>query len=279
MTNQKVVLITGASSGIGQVTAHLLAARGFTVFGTSRKPDTNVRPYRMLPLDVRSDTSVQIAVQSILEQTGRLDVLINNAGYGQFGAIEENSVADLQAQFETNFFGVMRLTNAVLPIMRRQAGGRIINVSSVLGHIAPPYSGLYASTKFALEGFSEALRQEVQPFNIYVSLVEPGLVKTQFNDEPPAHPIADYALARQAALQFINAGIEAGMKPEVVAQTILQIITSDQPRLRYLVGRTTHVLIALKRLLPEPLFDQVRRRVFSSARTPAAQQHPETLSL
>lgn len=279
MTNQKVVLITGASAGIGQATAHLLADKGFTVFGTSRKPDATARPYRMLPLDVRSDASVQTAVQSILDQTGRLDVLINNAGYGQFGAIEENSIADLQAQFETNFFGVMRLTNAVLPIMRRQAEGRIINVSSVLGHVAPPYSGLYASSKFALEGFSEALRQEVQPFNIHVSLVEPGFVKTQFNDEPPAHPIADYALARQAALQLSNAGIKAGIKPEVVAQTILQIITRIQPRLRYPVGGSTHVLITLKRLLPEPLFDQVRRRIFSSARTTATHPHPQTLSL
>lgn len=273
MTNQKVVLITGASSGIGQATAELLAAHGFTVFGSSRKPDATVHPYTMLPLDVRSDTLVQTAVRSILDQTGRIDILINNAGYGQFGAIEENSVTDLQAQFETNLFGTMRLTNTVLPIMRSQGGGRIINVSSVVGHVAPAYAGLYASSKFALEGLSEALRQEVQPFNIHVSLVEPGFVKTNIAGASPAHPIADYTLARQAAMQRVSAGIESGMEPEVVAQTILQIITSAQPQLRYPVGRAASVLITLKRLLPEPLFDQVRRRVFSSAGTPSALQH------
>lgn len=263
MTNQKVVLITGASSGIGQATAQLLEDKGFTVFGTSRKPDTNVHPYQMLPLDVRSDTSVQTAVQSILDQTGRLDVLINNAGYGQFGAIEENNIADMQVQFDTNVFGLMRVTNAVLPIMRRQAGGRIINVSSVLGHVALAYAGLYASSKFAVEGISEALRQEVLPFNIHVSMVEPSWVKSDFHFTAPAHPIADYASARQATLQRVNSRVAIGTRPDEVAQTILQVVTSPRPRLHYLVGGQAQLVTAFKRLLPEPLFEQVWRRMSS----------------
>lgn len=277
MANQPVVLITGASSGIGQATAELLAANGFTVFGTSRKPDLTVRSYTVLPLDVRSDALVEAAVQSILEQTGQIDVLINNAGYTQFGAIEENSIVDMQAQFDTNLFGIMRLANAVLPTMRRQGSGRIINVSSVVGHVAPAYVGLYATSKFALEGLTEALRYEVQQFNIHVSLVEPGFVRTHIKGQPPANPIADYALARQAAVQRIGAGVESGMEPEAVAQTILRIATTARPRLRYPVGRAANLLITLKRLLPEPLFDQVRRRVFNSASTTAAKPRLEAL--
>ena len=277
MANQSVVLITGASSGIGQATAELLAANGFTVFGTSRKPDHTVRSYTVLPMDVRSDTLVETAVQSILAQAGQIDVLINNAGYTQFGAIEENSIADMQAQFDTNLFGVMRLTNAVLPTMRRRGSGRIINVSSVVGHVAPAYVGLYATSKFGLEGLTEALRYEVGQFNIHVSLVEPGFVRTHIKGQPPTNPIADYAPARQAAVQFVRARVESGMEPEAVAQTILRIATTARPRLRYRVGRAANLLITLKRLLPEPLFDQVRRRVFNSASTTAAKPRLEAL--
>jgi short-subunit dehydrogenase len=278
MAHQKVILITGASSGIGQATAELLAANGFTVFGTSRKPDLTGRSYTMLPLDIRSDTLVDAAVQSILEQTGQIDVLINNAGYSQFGAIEENSIEDMQAQFDTNFFGLMRMTNAVLPTMRRQGRGHIINVSSVVGQVAPAYVGLYASSKFAMEGLTEALRYEVRQFNIHVSLVEPGFVKTNIKGQPPAHPIAGYALARQAAVQRIRAGVESGMEPEAVARTIFRIATTARPRLRYLVGGPANALITLKRLLPESLFDQVRRRVFNSASTTTASNpRPQTL--
>ena len=277
MANQPVVLITGTSSGIGQATAELLAANGFTVFGTSRKPDPIVRSYTVLPMDVRSDTLVEAAVQSILEQTGQIDVLINNAGYTQFGAIEENTIADMEAQFDTNLFGIMRLTNAVLPKMRGQSGGRIINVSSVVGHVALPYFGLYATSKFALEGLTEALRYEVRQFNIHVSLVEPGFVRTHIKGQPPTNPIADYAPARQAAVQFVRARVESGMEPEAVAQTILRIAMTARPRLRYRVGRAANLLITLKQLLPEPLFDQVRRRVFNSASTTAAKPRLEAL--
>jgi len=279
---QPVALITGASSGIGEATAGLLAANGFRVFRTSRTPDRasdhssethHGRSYTLLPLDVRSDASVQAAVQRVLDEAGRIDLLVNNAGYTQTGAVEENSLADAQAQFDTNVFGVLRATNAVLPTMRRQQSGRIVNVSSVVGHVAPPYLGLYAGSKFALEGLSEALRGELRPFGIHLSLVEPGFVKTNIVGERPAHPVTDYDAGRQAALAFMRQGVERGMAPGAVAQTILRIATTGQPRLRYRIGRTSHALITLKRLLPERAFEQVRRRAFRAEKL-ARQAYP-----
>src|SRR4051794_21355884 len=199
MASQPVALVTGASSGIGRATAELLAANGFTVFGTSRAPVQDTRSYTWLPMDVRSDDSVQAAVQSLLAQAGRIDLLVNNAGYVQFGAIEESSIADAQAQLDTNLFGVIRLVQAVLPVMRQQGSGRIINVSSIVGRVAAPYGGLYATSKFALEGLSEALREEVRPFGVSVSLVEPSYVKTPIVSQLPTNLIPDYTPGRQIA--------------------------------------------------------------------------------
>src|SRR5215831_19229101 len=261
MASVKVALVTGASSGIGHATAELLAASGFTVFGTSRAPSQTTHSYTWLPLDVRSDASVEAAIQSLLEQAGRIDVLVNNAGYAHIGAIEESSIADVHAQLDTNLFGVIRMIKAVLPVMRRQGSGRIINVSSVVGHVAPPYAGLYATSKFALEGLSEALREEVRQFGVDVSLVEPSFVKTSIVSQTPTHPIAAYNAARQAALQDLSTSIESGMEPLKVAQVILRAATT-RPRLRYLVGRDAKLLMLLKHLLPESLFERVRRRVF-----------------
>lgn len=192
MASQSVALVTGASSGIGQATAELLAAHGFTVFGTSRTPTQDQRSYTWLPLDVRSDDSVQAAVQSLLAQAGRIDLLVNNAGYVQYGAIEESSVADAQAQLDTNLFGVIRMLKAVLPVMRQQGSERILNISSVVGHVTAPYGGLYATSKFALEGLSEALSEEVRPFGVSVSLIEPGYVNTPLVSQPPTNPLAAY---------------------------------------------------------------------------------------
>jgi NAD(P)-dependent dehydrogenase (short-subunit alcohol dehydrogenase family) len=261
MELKQVALVTGASSGIGQATAELLAARGFTVFGTSRAPEKLTGSYRWLPLDVRSDASVEAAVQSLLEQAGRIDVLVNNAGYAQVGAIEESSLEDVQAQFDTNLLGVIRMIKAVLPVMRQQGSGRIINVSSVVGQVAPPYLGVYATSKFALEGLSEALREEVRPFGVGVSLVEPTFVKTPLVSQPPTNPIAAYTPARQAALQVLSTSVESGIEPRAVAQVILRAATT-RPRLRYLVGRDVKVLLLFKRLLPELLFERLQRRVF-----------------
>jgi NAD(P)-dependent dehydrogenase (short-subunit alcohol dehydrogenase family) len=195
MVSHQVALVTGASSGIGRATAELFAARGFNVFGTSRTPEKLAGSFKWLSLDVRSDASVESAVQSLLEQAGRIDALVNNADFAQVGAIEESSLTDVQAQFDTNLLGVIRMIKAVLPVMRRQGSGRIINVSSVVSQVAPPYMGVYATSKFALEGLTEALREEVRPFGVDVSLVEPSFVKTSIVSQPPTHPIAAYTPA------------------------------------------------------------------------------------
>jgi short-subunit dehydrogenase len=158
--------------------------------------------------------------------------------------------------------------------MRSQRAGRIINVSSVVGHVAPAYLGVYATSKFALEGMTEALRSEVQQFNIQVSLVEPGFVRTNIEGRPPTNPIADYASARQAAVELVRARVESGMAPGAVAQAILRIATTPRPHLRYQVGRAANALIILKRLLPETLFDRVRRRIFN-ATSAAASPRPQ----
>ena len=267
-SHKQVALVTGASSGIGQATAELLAAHGFTVFGTSRTPiQENIqekRSYTWLPLDVRSDNSVQAAVQSLLAQAGRIDLLVNNAGYVQFGAIEESSIADAQAQLDTNLLGVIRMVKAVLPVMRRQGSGRIINISSIVGHVAAPHFGLYATSKFALEGLSEALREEVRPFGVSVSLVEPSYVNTPIVSQPPTNPIAAYTNARQAAQQAFMTSSKNGMEPGAVARAILHAATTTRPRLRYPVGQDGKALLLLKRLLPESASERVKRRLFSA---------------
>jgi short-subunit dehydrogenase len=216
---------------------------------------------------------VQAAVQSLLAQAARIDLLVNNAGYVQFGAIEESSIADAQAQLDTNLFGVMRMLKAVLPVMRKQGSGRIINISSIVGHVAAPYAGLYATSKFALEGLSEALSEEVRPFGVSVSLVEPSYVNTPLVSQPPTKPIAAYAPGRQAAQQSLITNAKKGMEPGAVARVILRAATT-RPRLRYPVGQDGKALLLLKRLLPESAFERVKRRVFSSGKTAAP--HPQT---
>lgn len=270
MVSRQVALVTGASSGIGQATAEVLAAHGFTVFGGSRTPFQGERSYTWLPLDVRLDASVETAVQTVLEQAGHIDVLVNAAGYAQFGAIEENSIAEAEAQFETNLMGVLRMVKAVLPVMRQQGSGRIINISSIIGQVAPAFAGLYATSKFALEGLTEALREEVRVFGIEVALVEPSFVKTGIVLRQPMTPIAAYTPARQAALQVANAGFQKAMEPGTVAQIILRAVIA-RPRLRYLVGRDAKTLMLFKRLLPASLFERLCRRVFGGVKLPAPQ--------
>jgi NAD(P)-dependent dehydrogenase (short-subunit alcohol dehydrogenase family) len=185
-TTPQVALVTGASSGFGQVTAARLSAQGFRVFGTSRAPaHKEASSVELLPLDVNSETSVQTCIQTILGRTGRIDLLVNNAGFAQGGALEENSLEDAWAQFDTNVFGVLRLLKAILPAMRQQGSGQIITVSSLLGAVAMPYLGLYASSKFALEGMIEGLYHELRPFHIRVSLVEPTFFRTNFDAHHP----------------------------------------------------------------------------------------------
>jgi NAD(P)-dependent dehydrogenase (short-subunit alcohol dehydrogenase family) len=268
-TTPKVALVTGASSGFGQATAARLSAQGFLVFGTSRAPLHNeASSFELLPLDVSSETSVQACVQTILGRTGRIDLLVNNAGFAQGGAIEETSLEDARAQFETNVFGVLRMLKAVLPAMRQQGSGQIITVSSLLGVVAMPYLSLYASSKFALEGMIEGLYHELRPFHIKVSLVEPTFFRTKFDAQPPATPLAAYESARQSMMQFVRQAVAQGPDPEHVARRIVQLTTSVDPPLRSSVGPRANLLVALRHWLPQRIFEQVRRRVFQIERVP-----------
>jgi NAD(P)-dependent dehydrogenase (short-subunit alcohol dehydrogenase family) len=263
ITTPKVALVTGTSSGFGQATAALLAAQGFRVFGTSRTPAVSgSTSYELLSLDVRSDQSVQECIETVLHRAGRIDLLVNNAGYAQGGALEENTASSAQAQFDTNVFGALRLINAVLPIMRHQGSGQIISVSSLLGVVALPYLSLYSSSKFALEGLVEGLRSEVRPFHIAVSLVEPAFFKTNFAVQAPTRPLAEYAPLRESVLQYVSRAVEQGPDPEQVARVILRVATAPRPRLRYRVGLRSNLLVGLRQLLPASLFEGVYRRVF-----------------
>ena len=265
--SQQVVLITGASSGVGQSTARLLAQRGYTVFGTSRDASgaDNIAGVEMLSLDVRADDSVRTCVAAALNRGGRLDVLINNAGYELAGALEELSSEEARAQFETNFFGVVRMVNAVLPLMRHQRRGHIVNVSSLTGLTAIPFLGIYSASKFALEGYTEALRQEVRPFNIHVSLTEAGFLRTPMMNhrQVGARRLTEYDPWRRRALEAIRASEDKAPGPEVVANTLLEIISSSTPRLRYLIGQQAKSVVRLRRFLPAGVFEQGVRRSFS----------------
>jgi NAD(P)-dependent dehydrogenase (short-subunit alcohol dehydrogenase family) len=267
MSDQRVVLITGASSGVGQSTARLLSRRGYKVFGTSRNPaiaDT-IPGVEMLPLDVRADDSVRACVEAVFSLAGRIDVLINNAGYELAGAVEELTAEDTRAQFETNFFGVIRMVSAVLPLMRRQGSGHIINVGSLAGVSSIPFLGIYSASKFALEGYTEALRHEVKPFNIRVSLTEAGFLKTPMMNhrQIAANRITEYDPWRQRALDAIRADEEKAPGSEVVAEALLEIISSKTPRLRYPIGQQAKSVTRLRRFLPAGLFEQGVRRTFS----------------
>jgi NAD(P)-dependent dehydrogenase (short-subunit alcohol dehydrogenase family) len=266
MSESQVVLVTGASSGVGQATTQLLARHGFRVFGTSRNPAGNgtTPGVTMLPLDVRSDESVTACVRAVSGQAGRLDVLVNNAGYEQAGALEELSLDEAKAQFETNFFGVMRMVNAVLPLMRRQRSGRIINVSSLSGLSPIPFMGIYSASKFAVDGYTEALRHEVRPFNIHVSQIEAGFLKTPMmsHRQTAAQRIAEYDPWRQRAYDAIRGYEEKGPGPDLLAETVLKITASRKPRLRYIVGGQAKLVTRLRQFLPEAAFEQGARNTF-----------------
>jgi NAD(P)-dependent dehydrogenase (short-subunit alcohol dehydrogenase family) len=272
MPNQRVVLITGASSGVGQSTARLLAQRGYRVFGTSRNPDrAEITPgVDMLPLDVRADDSVRACVEAVFNRGGHPDVLINNAAYELAGALEELSSEEARAQFETNFFGVVRMINAVLPFMRQRKRGHIINVSSLSGLSAIPFLGIYSASKFALEGYTEALRHEVKPFNIHVSLTEAGFLRTPMmnNRQVGANRITEYDAWRKQAINAIRASEEKGPGPELVAHTLLEIVSTNTPRLRYLIGEQAKSVARLRRFLPAGMYEQGMRRTFGLDKTP-----------
>jgi NAD(P)-dependent dehydrogenase (short-subunit alcohol dehydrogenase family) len=259
-----VALVTGASSGIGKAIAERLVTAGYKVYGTSRRGATpGPRPFEMLSLDVTSDASVEAAVNALLRSEGRIDLLVNNAGFSIAPAGgEESSIGQARAIFDTNFFGIVRMTRAVVPHMRHQGGGRIVNIGSVLGFLPAPYMALYAATKHALEGYSESLDHEVRTRGIRVSVIEPAYTKTHFDAnllEPDAK-LDEYHEARTAVSRQLRAVLETADDPRVVADIVLAAASAARPKLRYTAGGLANRLRMLRRFAPAGAVDAGIRR-------------------
>jgi NAD(P)-dependent dehydrogenase (short-subunit alcohol dehydrogenase family) len=261
----QVALVTGASSGIGEAAAHELLAAGFTVYGTSRNAAAGEERDGVvfLPLDVTDDQSVADAVRWVLGRSGRIDVLVNNAGLGVTGAAEESSIEQARALFETNLFGSIRMTRAVLPQMRERGSGRIINLSSVLGLLPAPFGALYAATKHAMEGYSESLDHEVREHGVRVLLVEPAYTRTSFdaNAIPADEPLPVYARRREVSDVVIAEAIKGGDEPSVVGEAIVAAATDPRPKLRYPAGPLARRVTKLRRYAPSTVFDRQIRKV------------------
>jgi len=276
----KAVLVTGCSTGIGRATAEHLAQRGWTVYATARRPETisGLRGCKTLALDVCDEASMRAAVQAVEQAHGAVGVLVNNAGYGLEGCFEETPMAEVRRQFETNVFGLIRLTQLVLPGMRRQRWGRIVNLSSMGGRLTLPGGAFYHATKYAVEALSDALRFEVKPFGVDVVVVEPGPIRTQFGDTAIAavqrvsRTDSPYAEFNRVLAQRIKEAYEGPMgrfalPPEAVAKVIETAITADRPRTRYVVTFAARFLMALRRWLPDRAFDGFLRTQFPQRAT------------
>ncbi|MEI7284591.1 oxidoreductase [Pectobacterium carotovorum] len=266
----KVILVTGASSGIGEATALRLKASGHTVYAAARRIERMQKlaeaDIRVLPLDVTDSVSVQTVVDTIIAECGRIDVVVNNAGYGSYGAVEEVSPEEGRAQFDVNVFGAVRLTQLVLPHMRAQRSGTVINITSMGGKIYTPLGAWYHGTKFALEAISDCLRLEVEPFGIDVVVIEPGGIKTEWADIAAAKLLdvsGHGAYAKQAEAMADSMVGESSRKrqssPQVIADTITQAVSARRPKTRYAVGFGAKPMICLRRLLSDRLFDRFMR--------------------
>jgi NAD(P)-dependent dehydrogenase (short-subunit alcohol dehydrogenase family) len=260
----KVALVTGASSGIGEATAARLAAAGYKVFGTSRRAaPAGQRSFEMLTLDVTSNGSVEATVKEVVRSAGRIDVLVNSAGFGVAPAgAEESSIEQAQSIFDTNFFGIVRMTRAVVPQMRQQGAGRIINIGSVLGFLPMPYGALYAATKHAIEGYSESLDHELRTRGIRVSVIEPAYTKTPFdaNFLEPDAVLDEYREVRAAVNRRVKEVMATAEQPRVVADVVLRVAGAARPRVRYTAGGLARRLRFLRRNLPAVLMDAGIRR-------------------
>jgi len=254
-----VALVTGASSGIGEATAQRLAMAGYKVYGTSRRgAQARPRRFEMLPLDVTSDESVETAVRQVMGLNGRLDLLVNNAGFGVAPAgAEESSIEQARSIFDTNFFGIVRMTRAVVPHMRQQGRGRIINIGSVLGFLPMPYGALYAATKHAVEGYSESLDHELRTWGIRVSVIEPAYTKTRFdaNFLAPDSKLDEYREIRAALDTLVKDVMATADEPGVVADVVLEAARAARPKLRYTAGGLANRLRLLRRFAPAGLVD------------------------
>lgn len=264
MQGQKVALVTGASSGFGRLTASLLAESGFYVFGTSRKHISSGDGVEMLSLDVTSQTSVDACVRTVLTRCDRIDVLVNNAGQTHASMVEETPIEAALDVFATNFWGVVRVTNAFLPTMRRQRAGLIINVSSLADLVGVPGQAFYAASKHTLEGYSETLQTELLRFNISVSLIEPGFFRTNLHHSMSrgGQHIPDYDAVRARIEAVLSQAISGGGDPRIVAERIVSVARSRRPKLRYRVGGDATWVPRFRTWLPERWFMAGMRRRF-----------------
>ena len=260
----QVALVTGASSGIGKAAAIALAAAGFQVIGTGRNTAQLIAPAGVtyLDLDVTSDESVASAVRQVIERFGHIDVLVNNAGVGTTGAAEEFSIGQTRHIFDINVYGVIRMSKAVLPHMRAQGRGRIINISSLSGFVPSPFMAPYVATKHAIEGYSQSLDHEVREFGVRVLLVEPGPMNTPFagHSVEADTPMPLYAAGRRNYDELLEQNLTSGDDPAVVAKVIVAAATDRSPKLRRTAGKTARTINAVYRLAPAGIFDRVIRK-------------------
>ena len=279
MQDQKVAVVTGSSTGIGFETSITLARNGFHTYATMRKlegektkPLTEVAKNENLQsqaieLDVDNDKSVADVINTIVEERKRIDVLVNNAGYGLGGALEDSSMDEIKAQFETNFFGAVRATKAILPVMRRQGEGKMVNITSMGGRIAIPLSSSYHGSKFALEGLSESIQYELEPFGIKVILIEPGAVGSNFwKNIKIAKSSSDsnspYSQFGNRILKAYKETEQNTISPSVVANTILDAVTSNNPQLRYVVGEDAAKTLEARKNMPDREFGDLIKKQF-----------------
>lgn len=265
MSNSAVVVVTGVSSGIGRATAEKFARRGCRVFGTVRSiaKAAPISGVELVEMDVRNDASVQSGIQSVIDRATRIDVLVNNAGTSMIGAVEETSTAEAAALFDTNVFSILRTTQAVLPHMRAQRGGRVVNVSSVLGFLPAPYMGLYSASKHAVEGLTETLDHEVRQFGIRVTLVEPSFTRTNLDINAPlaSLKIADYDRERALASSAVVNSVKGAPAPDGVANTIVEAALGSWRMRRTPAGQAS-LLSKLRRFMPASPVDSNLRKTF-----------------
>jgi short-subunit dehydrogenase len=264
---KKVVLVTGASSGMGKETVKLLLREGYIVYGAARRidkmKDIEALGAKILSMDLADETSMVSGVQEIMQAEGRIDVLVNNAGFGSYGAVEDVAIIDARYQLEVNVFGLARLTQLVLPHMRKQRSGRIINVTSIGGRMATPLGGWYHASKYAVEGLSDSLRNEVKQFGIDVILIEPGGIKTEWTDIAMTHlqEVSGNTAYKNLAASAVKMSTLAdkGAEPIVIAELIKKAIEVKRPKARYVKGYMAKPIMFMKRWLSDGMFDRIIR--------------------
>jgi short-subunit dehydrogenase len=263
---KKVALVTGASSGIGKETAKLLVQKGYTVYGAARRlekmSDLKESGISLMEMDVTNDSSMVKGVNEILQNESRIDLLVNNAGYGSYGALEDVPISEAKYQFEVNIFGLARLTQLVLPTMRKQHSGTIINVSSIGGSIGEPHGSWYHATKFAVEGLSDSLRMELKQFGINVVIIKPGAIITEWAGISRENLIkvsgnTDYKTLANRHAKMLASADKFGSKPIIVAKTIVKAAIAKRPKTRYATGGGAKIILFLRKILSDKMFDRV----------------------